>query len=122
MASPNDNSFLTVINVICHTLFCKCMFTLYYVTTMHNVQTNIKLLVNKRQPATTKVTKFKHVAVPGRNRTLFCCIFRPRYHIQSAIARNFECGNAVEIRNGIMFNFYPGLPHMVSGETTLLEL
>ena len=24
----------------------------------------------------------------------------------------FECGNGVEIRNGIMFDFYPGLPHM----------
>ena len=26
----------------------------------------------------------------------------------------FECGNAIEIRNGIMFDFYPGLPHMYS--------
>ena len=24
----------------------------------------------------------------------------------------FKLGNAVEIRNGIMFDFYPGLPHM----------
>ena len=24
----------------------------------------------------------------------------------------FECGNAIEIRNGIMFDFYPGLPHL----------
>ena len=27
--------------------------------------------------------------------------------------QRFERGNAIEIRNGIMFNFYPGLPHIV---------
>ena len=27
-------------------------------------------------------------------------------------ALNFERSNAVEICNGIMFDFYPGLPHM----------
>ena len=26
--------------------------------------------------------------------------------------QRFERGNVVEIRNGIMFDFYPGLPHM----------
>ena len=26
--------------------------------------------------------------------------------------KRFEHGKAVEIRNGIMFNFYPGLPHI----------
>ena len=26
----------------------------------------------------------------------------------------FECSSAIEIRNGIMFNFYPGLPHIPS--------
>ena len=25
----------------------------------------------------------------------------------------FECGNAFAIRKGIMFDFYPGLPHMI---------
>ena len=25
----------------------------------------------------------------------------------------FERGNVVEIHNGIMFDFYPGLPHLV---------
>ena len=25
--------------------------------------------------------------------------------------QHFKHGNAVELRNGIMFNFYPGLPH-----------
>ena len=29
----------------------------------------------------------------------------------STALQRFECGNAVEIRNRIMFNFYPGLPH-----------
>ena len=26
--------------------------------------------------------------------------------------QRFECGNAFTIRNGIMFDFYPGLPHV----------
>ena len=40
------------------------------------------------------------------------------YHVQSPILNGnsapecFERGNAMEIHNGIMFNFYPGLPHM----------
>ena len=33
----------------------------------------------------------------------------------------FECGNAVELHNRIMFNFYPGLPHMVIIEAFLGE-
>ena len=89
-----------------------------------------------------------YVAVPGRNRTLFRCIFRAYYCVQSAVKQNFhygrgsyalcklmnnwhvytvhmgptpnrssvlqgfERGNALEIHNGIMFDFYPGLPHM----------
>ena len=28
-----------------------------------------------------------YVAVPGRNQTLFCCVFRLHYHIQSAVAQ-----------------------------------
>ena len=30
----------------------------------------------------------------------------------STALQRFERGNALEIRNGIMFDFYPGLPHM----------
>ena len=30
----------------------------------------------------------------------------------SAALQRFECGNAVEICNGITFDFYLGLPHM----------
>ena len=29
----------------------------------------------------------------------------------------FERGNAIEIRNGIMFDFYPGLPHIQAMNT-----
>ena len=29
----------------------------------------------------------------------------------SSALQHFECGNAFEIHNGIMFDFYPGLPH-----------
>ena len=32
---------------------------------------------------------------------------------ESTALQLFECGNAVEIRDGIMFDFYPGLPHTV---------
>jgi len=30
----------------------------------------------------------------------------------SFVLRHSERGNAIEIRNGTMFDFYPGLPHM----------
>ena len=30
----------------------------------------------------------------------------------SSALQRFERSNAIEIRNGIMFDFYPGLPHM----------
>ena len=30
----------------------------------------------------------------------------------SSALQRFERGNALEIRNGIMFDFYPGLPHI----------
>ena len=32
----------------------------------------------------------------------------------------FERGNVIEIRNGIMFDFYPELPHFIQMSTTLL--
>ena len=31
----------------------------------------------------------------------------------STALQHFECGNVTAIRNGIMFNFYPGLPHIL---------
>ena len=31
---------------------------------------------------------------------------------RSSALEHFEHSNASEIRNGIMFDFYPGLPHM----------
>ena len=30
----------------------------------------------------------------------------------SSALQCFECSNAIEIRNGIMFDFYPGMPHI----------
>ena len=33
---------------------------------------------------------------------------------------HFERGNTIEICNGIMFDFYPGLPHFIQISTTLL--
>ena len=85
----------------------------------------------------------------GRNQTLFRCVFRSHYCVQSTLAQNFckgrgsyvlckcgkyswvypahmsptlnrrsalehfERGNAIEIRNEIMFDFYPGLLHVI---------
>ena len=41
----------------------------------------------------------------------YWCIFAA--HISGSFAlQRFKCGNAVKLRNGIMFHFYPGLPHM----------
>ena len=41
----------------------------------------------------------------------------PALNGSSALQR-FERGNAVEKRNGIMFNFYPELPHMQNNGAT----
>ena len=30
----------------------------------------------------------------------------------SSVLERYECGNAIKIQNEIMFNFYPGLPHI----------
>ena len=85
------------------------------------------------------------MAVPGRNRTLFRCVFRSHCCVRSTLVwsfrygrgsyalgklintchvytvrisptlngssalQRFERSNASEIRNGIMFDFYPGL-------------
>ena len=32
---------------------------------------------------------------------------------RSAVLQYFECGNAIEIHNEIMFNSYPGLQHVL---------
>ena len=32
----------------------------------------------------------------------------------SSALQRFERSNAIEIRNGIMFDFYPGLPHVLA--------
>ena len=29
-----------------------------------------------------------------------------------SVLQCFKCNNAIEIHNGIMFDFYPGLPHV----------
>ena len=33
-------------------------------------------------------------------------------HNGSTVFQHFERGNVIEIHNGTMFDFYPGLPHM----------
>ena len=33
---------------------------------------------------------YTYVAVPGRNRTLFQCVFRAHYRVRSAVAQNFR--------------------------------
>ena len=39
---------------------------------------------------------------------------------RSTALQRFKHGNTVKIRNGIMFNFYLGLPHLHSPHTALL--
>ena len=31
---------------------------------------------------------------------------------ESTVLQRFECSSVIEMRNEIMFNFYPGLPHL----------
>ena len=40
-------------------------------------------------PAWTYAHAYLYVAVPGRNRTLFRCVFRSHYCVRSALAWNF---------------------------------
>ena len=90
-----------------------------------------------------------YVAVPDRNRILFCRIFQLHHRVQRAIALSFRLGrgsyvlhgriryscgyiacmsptfsrssalqrvklsDALKIRNRTIFNFYPGLPHIL---------
>ena len=39
---------------------------------------------------------------------------------RSSVIRRFEVSDAIEIRDGIAFDFYMGLPHMVTMAVTLL--
>ena len=34
-------------------------------------------------------------------------------HNRSSVLQPFECGNAVEMLNRIIFDFYPALPHVI---------
>ena len=40
-----------------------------------------------------------------------CRTYEPVFNGSSALQR-FKSGNVIEIRNGAMFDFYPGVPHM----------
>ena len=44
----------------------------------------------------------------------------PALNGSSALQR-FERSNAIEIRNGIMFDFYPGLPQMCASTFSFLK-
>ena len=41
-----------------------------------------------------------------------CAHMSPAALNRSSALECFERGNAIEIHNGIMFDFYPGLPHL----------
>ena len=47
-----------------------------------------------------------------RHSHIFAACMSPAFN-GSSVLQCFECGNMVEICNGIMFHFYPGLPHIV---------
>ena len=113
-----------------------------------NGKNKFQFFTRYRYQKSTLKSRNPRVAVPGRNRALFRCIFRAYYRIRSAVTQyfryrrgsyalcklmntwhvyakrmgptpkgssalqRFECDNALEIRNGIMFDFYPGLPQL----------
>ena len=114
---------------------------------MYCTHTCIKLLAMRGTGRHTIIVYvYVYVAVPGRNWTLFRCVFQSYYHIRSAVTQyycgwssytlcklinayhvytvrmsltpngssalqHFEHGNVIKICNGILFNFYPVLPH-----------
>ena len=39
-----------------------------------------------------------------------------------SVLEHFECVNAIEIHNGIMFDFSPGLPHMYNYHKVITNL
>jgi len=41
-------------------------------------------------PSSLQSDIYNYVAVPGRNRTLFRCVFRLHYCVQSALVQNFR--------------------------------
>ena len=41
---------------------------------------------------------------------------------RSSALERFEHGNAIEIRNRLMFDFYPGLPHIGAGSFREVKL
>ena len=47
----------------------------------------------------------------------FRCVHEPR--LESFALQCFKRGNEVELSNGIMFNFYPVLPHMLQATVRL---
>ena len=83
---------------------------------LHHYQTNVCLLYK-----TLFDISSTYVAVLGRNRMLFCCVFRSRYHVRrpelllrAGVSMHHCCvydPRPYSASNGIMFDFYPGLPH-----------
>ena len=47
---------------------------------------------------------------------IYCARMSPAFN-SSPVLQHLERGNAVEIRNGITFDFYLGLPHLLSTVT-----
>ena len=71
--------------------------------------------------------RYSYVAFLDRNQLLLSELIN-NYHIytarmspalnESSALECFECSNAIELRNEIMFDFYPGLPHMYAKPDT----
>ena len=52
------------------------------------------------------MTQFTYVAVLGRNRTLFRCIFRLHYRVPSALAKNFHEGWGSYVLDKLMNTYH----------------
>ena len=71
------------------------------------------------------LTAALYVTIPSKNQTLFHCVTVPLRRMSLGLNWNFalKCfkhSNGIEIRNGIMFNFYLGLPHTCMHYKTVL--
>ena len=85
--------------------YCKCYaYTCMhiYVSTMNDVYTCTIIVLALSRHLESRYVHVLYIllvdillhtymwAVPGRNRTLFHCVFRPCYQVRSAVVQNFR--------------------------------
>ena len=87
---------------------------------MLDVATSHNYLVPVR--TAPRCSKNLYVAVPGRNRTLFCCVFRLHYCIRSDLVWNFHKGQGSYVLDKLMNTYHVQdiLIGMSMGEPSLI--